>query len=116
MTPKELLISAWKLIEDSNNRCTKVFARDVNGYSVLPRSNKAVCFCSIGALYAADVLKDYNFGYVHSKEFFIAKNCLTTAAKEVFDISDIVVINDTDIINNPPLLYSKAIEIASYIV
>lgn len=104
MTPKELLETAWKLIEDPSKRCIKVFARDVRGHSVLPTSKSAVCFCSIGALYAK---------YRNNSECYTATKYLRQAAMDVFEVEDIVFINDSDVINNPPKLYARAIEIAS---
>lgn len=112
MTPKELLEAAWKLIEDPKNRCTGVFAKDVYGKPVCPSSCYAVSFCSIGAIEAADV-RFSGFVSLFYNERHAAKSCLFQAAREIFSDRYVDELNDSDVINNPPKLYARAIEIAS---
>jgi len=50
MKVSELLKQAKSLIEDEEHWCCGVFARDKSGNPCTPRSQKAVAWCSTGAL------------------------------------------------------------------
>lgn len=46
----ELLRAAKAVISNPRHFTTGVLARDTDGHSVMPDNEKAVCFCSVGAL------------------------------------------------------------------
>ena len=50
MTPLETLKAARQLISDPAKWTNSYYARDSIGIDVSPSSDKAVCFCSIGAI------------------------------------------------------------------
>ena len=52
MTPTEILIAAREKIEQGWTQNTT--ARDIGGRPVFSTSQTAVCWCSIGAIYAVD--------------------------------------------------------------
>ena len=49
-TAYELLVKAKKLIKDKDNWCTRAFARDSFGTSVLPADKSACKWCASGAV------------------------------------------------------------------
>ncbi len=56
MDAKEVLERAKKLIENPVNWIKHANARDAHGYAVNARSEDAVCFCMMGALFHAGSL------------------------------------------------------------
>lgn len=102
LTAKEMLEAAWKKIEDPKNRCRGHFALSKNGKDIPPWLPNAVCFCSSGALVAVSA---------DSKIYFEARDLLQKAA-ELMGYSSVAKANDLNIIDNPPLLYARAIELA----
>lgn len=101
---KQALKEAWKLIEEPAKRCVGFLAMDSHGRTVSPHDNNAVCFCSFGALMRATG-KDLS---TYGEACFI----LDKAAKDI-GFSEGTIANDFDVINNPPLMYARAIELAS---
>jgi len=61
MKVSELLKQAKSLIEDEEHWCCGVFARDKSGNPCTPRSQKAVAWCSTGAL------QNKSFSDVHAR-------------------------------------------------
>lgn len=59
MNTLEVLIAARKLIEKPENWTQGVLARDIDGEAVYVYNSRAICFCSMGALYCAVGEDDY---------------------------------------------------------
>jgi hypothetical protein len=102
MTPLELLTNGREVITNKERWTRGALARDKNRDRTLPRSPKAVCFCSIGAL-----LKANEGGFV-----------LTVREAEMFLKqamgADITIFNDRLAKNHDEVLsaWDKAIELA----
>ena len=60
MTTKEILVKARKLIEKPENWTKGTNARDTEGIAIDPKSEEAVCWCSIGALVAVEDILSIN--------------------------------------------------------
>lgn len=50
MNLSDFMIGAKALIEDESSWTTRWFARDADGVAVRSMDDKAVCFCSLGAI------------------------------------------------------------------
>lgn len=51
MTPIEILKAARKLLTNPDHWTFGAMARDLDGEQVVPHSNAAACYCSVGAVY-----------------------------------------------------------------
>lgn len=74
MKNSEILINAKKLIEKPENWTKKYLAKDSFGYKVEPLSEKAVCFCSVGAVKRASGFHDRNADSVYNHECVLLLN------------------------------------------
>jgi len=66
-TAVEILTNARQSISDEKNWTQGVYARDIDGYSVVEMEPTAVCFCSLGAIRKAIPGDDYK-GYNNARD------------------------------------------------
>ena len=98
MNTLEVLIVARKLIEKPENWTRDFLARDSHGDPVYVHSDKAVCFCAMGALHKA-------IGET-SAEYLDVVASLASAAR----IDTVAGFNDTHTHDEVLALFGKAIE------
>lgn len=53
MSPRAILIAARAVIAEPGRLAVGTFARDDGGLPVLPRSDRACCWCALGAIFKA---------------------------------------------------------------
>jgi hypothetical protein len=58
MRAVDILKAAKEKIATPDKWTQGAYAKDANGYAVVETSNKAACFCSLGAIYAANPRKE----------------------------------------------------------
>lgn len=68
MKNSEILINARKVIEKPENWTKRVLATDSTGKKVYPLSEKAVCFCSIGAVERASGFNYRKIGSIYNND------------------------------------------------
>lgn len=102
MTTLEVLIAARKLIEKPENWTRAFLARDSHGDPVYVHSDKAVCFCAMGALHKA--IGETSAEYLDVVDD--AAESLASAAR----IDTVAGFNDTHTHDEVLVLFDKAIE------
>jgi hypothetical protein len=99
----EILKRARKLIEDPARWTRAAFARDPAGNPLGWSDSAAVCWCSMGALYAISS----DFGFFKTKKEQKAKKALNVAAHKLFG-RDPAHVNDTRSHADVLLMFSAA--------
>lgn len=107
MRISDLLAQAWGLVD--KNKTKHTFAKDAEGNSVDATSDKAVCFCSLGAAYrvAASVTEGESYFETRNK----MDQSLSKAARTLFR-HDIMDVNDNRSHDDLKKVFDLAIETA----
>lgn len=85
MTPKEILVEARKLVADPKTFTQRMAARDKHGFACQPRSPRAICWCSAGAL---SKVSD------RGPQLTAARALVDQAARDLYSCSRIEQVND----------------------
>lgn len=102
MNTLEVLIAARKLIEKPENWTRAFLARDNYGDPVYVHSDKAVCFCAMGALHKA-------VGETQGEFLDVVDDAAATLASAA-RIDTVAGFNDTHTHDEVLVLFDKAIE------
>lgn len=107
MTPLEILTQARALISDENHWCQGSYAKNRWWREVDVKDDKAVRFCSFGAMYRVTDMREWGIGNADRAETFLRR-----AAERLSDGYSPIYVNDYRDHVTVMQMYDMAIEMA----